>query len=71
MGERAVFSSSKIMKKGIFLTFLVLVNRSCDRIDFFLSIMGMTGGLYEKAEKNDMRAQYFLENRSFFDKIWE
>ena len=32
--------------------------------------MGMTGGLYEKVEKNDMRAQCFLENRSYFDKIW-
>ena len=36
----------------------------------FLSIIGITGDLYEKAEKNDMRAQCFLENRSYFDKIW-
>ena len=30
--------------------------------------MGMTGSLYEKVDKNDMRAQCFLENRRFLTK---
>ena len=65
-----MISSSKIMKKGIFLSFWSIINRGCDRINFFLSIIGITGDLYEKAEKNDMRAQCFLENRSYTDNIW-
>ena len=48
------------MKKGIVLSFWSIINRGCDRIDF-LSIIGITGDVYEKAEKNDMRAVFFRE----------
>lgn len=36
MGWRVMISSSKIMKKDIFLSFWSIINRGCDRIDFFL-----------------------------------